>query len=85
MLTENRLVKKIQLTYDQWQDWLYENTPDSWDVDSTIELLAYFGYVNYMVCKENMPQLDLKKLDTIIFGSEEESNALIEQFNPKKN
>lgn len=82
MLSEQRLLKKIELTYDQWQDWLAENTPESWDSDSTLELLAYYGFVHFMSAKENLPNLDLEKLDTIIFGSKEEADAVMKQLNP---
>lgn len=85
MLFEQRLLKKIELTYDQWQDWLAENTPENWDTDSTLELLAYFGFVNFMMAKENLPDLDLQKLDVLIFGEPSESEKTLDNLKPKVN
>lgn len=60
---------RIEITYDQFQDWLNANTPAGWDFEDTNDLLCFMGYVYYQTMREELPRLTLEQCASIYFDA----------------
>lgn len=65
----NPLLEKIEIAHEQFVEWVDINTPASWSPDDTVDLLAYVGFVHFMMISEKMPGFTISDLDRLIFGS----------------
>lgn len=61
------LRKRIEITYDEFQDWLEQNTPAGWLPEDTIDLMSFMGFVYYQTMREELPRLSLEQCAQIYF------------------
>lgn len=58
---------RIEITYEQFQEWLDANTPAGWLAEDTNDLLCFMGYVYYQMMREELPRLSLEQCAQVYF------------------
>lgn len=74
---EQGLLKKIAISFDDFQDWIDTNTPAGWQFEDTNDVLAYMGYIQFHMYKQSLPDVTLEQLSTVFFGSKTESKDML--------
>lgn len=61
------LRQQIEISYDQFQEWINGNTPSGWDIEDTHDLLSFMGYVYLQTMRQELPRLTLEQCANIYF------------------
>lgn len=62
------LEQKLSLSYEDFQQWIADNTPEGWLIEDTYDLLAYVGYAQFIVLQDKNPEVNLVNISQVIFG-----------------
>lgn len=71
------LLKLVAISFDEFEDWIHQNTPQQWMPEDTKDLLAYMGYIQFQMYQHSIPGVTLEQLATVFFGSKEESKDML--------
>lgn len=67
---DSDFLSSVNISYDDFNNWITENTPFGSSPSDMLDLLAYVGFVHYMAICRTMPEFTLADLNHVIFGSD---------------
>jgi hypothetical protein len=78
----DELQQKLNISFDDFEQWIDDNTPDDWTLSDMVDFMAYLGYCYFHQMRVASPFLTVNLLAASIFGEGQEKQDAIDQIIP---